>query len=115
MFAALRLAGAGFVSDLDVIVGEKGALLSGGERQRLTLARALLRKSPLLMLDETTSAIDVPTERALLERLAKLPWRPTIVLIAHRAESLALCDRIIEFAEGRIVSDRHRERAASAR
>ena len=115
MIAALRLAGAGFVTDLDAVVGEKGALLSGGERQRLTLARALLRKAPLLMLDETTSAIDVPAERALLARLAELPWRPTIVLIAHRAESLALCDRIIEFADGRIVSDRHRERAASAR
>lgn len=116
MEAALRTAGAdGFIASLDVVVGEKGALLSGGERQRLTLARALLRKAPLLMLDETTSAVDVPTERAVLQRLARLPWRPTILLIAHRAESLALCDRIIEFAEGRIVSDRHRGSAAFAR
>jgi ATP-binding cassette subfamily C protein len=114
--AALRLAGAeSFIGSLDSIVGERGALLSGGERQRLTLARALLRKAPLLMLDETTSAIDVPAERALLRRLAALPWRPTILLIAHRAESLALCHRIIEFADGRIVSDRHTTPAASAR
>jgi len=113
--AALRLAGAeSFIASLDDVVGEKGALMSGGERQRLTLARALLRKAPLLMLDETTSAIDVSTERALLRRLADLPWRPTIVLIAHRAESLALCGRIIEFAEGRIVSDRYREPGSSA-
>lgn len=106
---ALRIAGAGsFVTALDAVVGEKGALLSGGERQRLTLARALLRRSPLLMLDETTSAIDVPTERALLRRLADLPWRPTILLIAHRPESLNLCGRIVEFAEGRIVADRHK-------
>jgi ATP-binding cassette subfamily C protein len=107
---ALRIAGAdGFADDLD-----RGALLSGGERQRLALARALLRKAPLLILDETTSAIDIPTERALLHRLADLPWRPAIVLIAHRAESLALCGRIITFAEGRIVSDRHRAPGASA-
>ena len=115
MVEVLRLAGAGdFAASLDSVVGEKGALLSGGERQRLTLARALLRKAPLLMLDETTSAIDVPTEQAVLERLAALPWRPAIVLIAHRAESLALCSRVIEFAEGRIVSDRHRAYAESA-
>jgi ATP-binding cassette subfamily C protein len=108
---ALHIAGAGdFAADLD-----RGASLSGGERQRLALARALLRKSPLLILDETTSAIDIPTERAVLERLAALPWRPTIVLIAHRPESLALCGRIIEFAEGRIVSDRHTAPAMSAR
>jgi ATP-binding cassette subfamily C protein len=112
MLAVLRLAG--FVPELDAVVGEKGGLLSGGERQRVTLARALLRRAPLLMLDETTSAIDVPAERALLDRLARLPWKPTIVLIAHRPESLALCDRIITFAEGRIVSDRHTAPAARA-
>ena len=113
--AALKIAGAeGFVSALDSIVGEKGALLSGGERQRLTLARALLRKAPILMLDETTSAIDVPAERALLERLADLAWKPAIVLIAHRPESLSRCERIVEFAEGRIVADRHRADGSSA-
>ena len=115
MIAALRLAGAeSFIESLDGVVGEMGALLSGGERQRLTLARALLRQAPLLMLDETTSAVDIPTERAVLRNLASLPWRPTVLLIAHRAESLALCDRIIDFADGRIVSDRHRAPESSA-
>ncbi len=105
--AALRVAGADSLLDrLDEVAGETGLNLSGGERQRLALARALLRRSPVLVLDETTSAIDVVTERALLERLTALPWRPAIVLIAHRPESLTLCNRIIEFAEGRIVTER---------
>lgn len=104
--AALRLAGAEpLLSRLDEPAGEAGLALSGGERQRLALARALLRRAPLLVLDETTSAIDLAAERALLERLDTLPWHPAIVLIAHRPESLALCGRVIEMAEGRIIAE----------
>jgi ATP-binding cassette subfamily C protein len=85
---------------LDTALGERGALLSGGERQRIALARAILRRPQLLVLDEATSAIDVDGERIVLERLCGLHPRPTIVLIAHRAESLALCDRILRFEAG---------------
>lgn len=105
--AALRLAGAEtLLPRLDEPVGEAGLALSGGERQRLALARALLRRAPLLVLDETTSAIDLAAERTLLERLDTLPWHPAIVLIAHRPESLALCGRVIEIDEGRIIGER---------
>ncbi len=108
--SALHMAGADELvarlpEKLDTIVGEKGMLFAGGERQRLALTRALLRKPRLLVLDEATSAIDVPGERVLLERIVALTWRPTIVLIAHRMESLALCTRILEMSKGRFVSD----------
>jgi len=90
---------------LDTVVGENGALISGGERQRLALARAVLRRPALLILDEATSAIDVVGERAILLRLRALSPRPTIVMIAHRAETLALCERIVTVVEGRVASD----------
>ena len=90
---------------LDTPVGEKGALISGGERQRLALARALLRRPALLILDEATSAIDLAGERALLERLRALVPRPTIVTIAHRSESLARCDRLLTLEAGRLTAD----------
>ena len=81
---------------LDTVVGERGSLMSGGERQRIALARALLRNPKLLLLDEATNALDSAAERQVLERLALLSPRPTIVVIAHRRENLDLCDRVIE-------------------
>jgi ATP-binding cassette subfamily C protein len=88
---------------LDTVVGERGALVSGGERQRIALARALLRRPRLLVLDEATNAIDIPAEQALVERLNALEPRPTIVMIAHRSESLALCRSVIRLEAGRLV------------
>ncbi|MEI9985237.1 MAG: ABC transporter ATP-binding protein [Aliidongia sp.] len=118
IWTALRTVGAerlvsGLDCGLETIIGENGALLAGGERQRLILARALLRKPPLLVLDETTSAIDIAGEYAVLKALAALPWHPTIVLVAHRRESMAFCDLIVEFAEGRIVAAHHSDLCAS--
>ena len=86
---------------LDTVLGERGSIISGGERQRLAIARAILRQPRLLVLDEATSAIDVEGERIILERLHTLRPRPTIILIAHRAESLQLCDRVLRFEHGR--------------
>ena len=108
IWQALALAGADALvrrmdQGLETIVGERGALVSGGERQRLALARAILRKPRLLVMDEATSAIDVAGERAVLERLRALEPRPTVVIVAHRAESLALCDRVIRIEDGRCL------------
>jgi ATP-binding cassette subfamily C protein len=87
---------------LDTLVGERGALVSGGERQRIALARALLRQPRLLVLDEATNAIDIASERGLMQRLDALEPRPTIVMIAHRSESLALCRRVLRMEDGRL-------------
>lgn len=92
---------------LDTLVGERGTLLSGGERQRIALARAILRKPRLLVLDEATGGIDVVGERAILEGLRQLEPRPTIVIIAHRAESLAQCERMFRLEAGRCVEKGH--------
>lgn len=109
MWFALAIAGADRVvrrmaSGLETIVGERGTLVSGGERQQIALARALLRKPRLLVLDEATSAIDVESEGRILARLRRLRPRITMVMIAHREESRALCERIVQLEDGRLVS-----------
>ena len=85
---------------LDLPLADRGARLSGGERQRLMIARALLRSPTLLLLDEATAAIDIVGEAQLVTRLRT--ERPTmaVILVAHRAESAALCDRIITVGDG---------------
>lgn len=95
---------------LDTRIGERGVMLSAGERQRLALARALLRRPAILVLDEATNAIDIAGERVILERLATMAGAVTILLAAHRRESLALCDSVIEFPLVRETGVRFRDR-----
>ena len=110
MWDVLTMAGAADLvrrmgGGLDTVVGERGTLVSGGERQRIALARALLRRPTLLILDEATSAIDIPGEGAILDRITDMTPRPTIVMIAHRAESLTHCSRILRMEAGRLSEE----------
>ncbi|WP_370327498.1 ABC transporter ATP-binding protein [Euzebya sp.] len=103
---AARLAQAdGFISALpdgyDTQLGERGASLSGGQRQRIALARALLRRPRLLILDDATSAVDPAVESAILEGLGELDT--TVVLVAYRRSSIALADEVVYVEGGRIV------------
>lgn len=87
----------------DTVVGERGATLSGGERQRISIARALLKNSPVLIMDEPTSALDAETEMELLEALERLKEGRTTLLIAHRLSTVRRADRIAVLEWGKIV------------
>jgi ATP-binding cassette subfamily B protein len=89
---------------LDTEVGERGVSLSGGQRQRLALARAIARNASILLIDDTTSALDPETESVVLQRLATLDPRRTIVLVATRPSAIALAD-VVFFIEGGQVMD----------
>ncbi|RXH53886.1 ABC transporter ATP-binding protein [Granulicella sibirica] len=90
---------------LDTIVGPEAVGLSGGERQRLAIARALLRNSSILILDESTSALDLPTEQALLQAVADYCKDTALVLISHRLRSLTWVDRVILLEGGHVLAE----------
>ena len=87
----------------DTMVGERGVLLSGGQRQRIGVARALYKRSAVLIFDEATSALDETTENAVLDSIAALDRELTILMVAHRLRTLRACDVIHRMEDGRIV------------
>ncbi len=108
IWRALRAAQAAAVVEalpdgLDTQVGERGCRLSGGERQRLAIARALLKDTPLVMLDEATSAVDPAHEDAIRTALGRLCAGRTTLVIAHRLATVEQADRIVVLDDGRIV------------
>lgn len=88
---------------LDTWLADGGSNLSAGERQRVALARAILREPTLILLDEATSSLDRRSEAGVLEALRTLTARPTVILVSHRTETLAACDRVLEIANGRLT------------
>ncbi len=88
---------------LDTLIGERGVRLSMGEKQRLTLARAILKSAPILILDEATSSVDVETERQIKEALQHLIKDRTTLIIAHRLSTIREADTIIFLEEGKII------------
>jgi ATP-binding cassette subfamily C protein len=108
MSEALRLAAAdGFVANLprglETVVGDRGVLLSGGERQRLSLARALLRRPRLLVLDEATSSLDSENEMRIQKAIDGLHTQVTMVIVAHRLSTIRSADFIYVLDHGRAV------------
>jgi ATP-binding cassette subfamily B protein len=101
--AAIHDSIVGFPDGFEAMVGERGVTLSGGQRQRLALARALLKDPPVLVLDDSLSAVDTGTEREILSAMKRRKGRQTTLIIAHRLSSVMHADRIMVLNEGRVV------------
>jgi len=105
---AVRAAGlgsdlAGFPKGLDTIVGERGITLSGGQKQRTALARALVSKAPILILDDAFSSVDTETEAKILSGLRAAAEGRTLFLVSHRLSTIQDADRIVVLDQGRVA------------
>ena len=101
--AAIHSSIDGFPGGFDEMVGERGVTLSGGQRQRLALARALLKDPPVLVLDDSLSAVDTGNEKLILDALQRRKGRQTTIIIAHRLSSVMHADRIMVLEDGKCV------------
>jgi ABC-type multidrug transport system fused ATPase/permease subunit len=110
IIAAAKVANADeFISRMplgyDAVVGERGDTLSGGQRQRIAIARAVIRNSPILVLDEPTAALDTESEHLVIEALRRLMKGRTVIMIAHRLNTLIGADKIIVLKDGVVVEE----------
>ena len=105
--AAKRACCHDFISALpdgyNTIIGEGGSTLSGGEKQRISIARAILKDAPIIILDEATSSVDPENEQALLSAISELTKNKTLISIAHRLSTVENADQIIVIDQGRIA------------
>ena len=98
----------------DTLVGERGVSLSGGQRQRIAIARAVIRNTPILILDEPSSGLDAESEKLVFEALDRLMKGKTSIVIAHRLSTIRSADVIFVVQDGKLVeSGKHDELAAS--
>lgn len=91
----------------DTMVGEGGSTLSGGEKQRISIARALIKDAPIVLLDETTSSLDADNEREINKALDTLMAGKTVLVIAHRLNTVVGADQILVLDKGQIKERRH--------
>ncbi|OKB64331.1 ABC transporter ATP-binding protein [Serratia marcescens] len=108
LMMAIKLAGAAEIlqrlpQGLDTQVGEGGARLSGGERQRISIARALLKDAPILLVDEATAALDPENQAIIADTLARLRGKKTLIVIAHQLSTIAMADQILVLENGEIA------------
>ena len=89
----------------DTVIGEQGVMLSGGQRQRISIARALLKNAPILILDEATSSLDTESEREVQAALDRLMEKRTVLVIAHRLSTVRNVDRILVLSNGEIIEE----------
>ena len=87
----------------DTVIGEVGSSLSGGERQRLSIARAMMKDAPIIILDEATANVDPENEKELMEAIQELPRKKTVIMIAHRLKTVRHADQILVVDKGQIV------------
>ena len=99
-----------FPDGYETLLGERGVTVSGGQKQRISIARALLKDAPILILDDSVSAVDTKTERQILKNLAELRRGKTTILIAHRISTVEEMDKLILVEDGRVTAvGRHEE------
>ncbi len=111
--AAVRAAGVlsdvdadvqGFADGYETVLGERGVTVSGGQKQRISIARALMKDAPILILDDSVSAVDTDTEKTILENLRATRAGRTTILIAHRVSTIEALDKIIYLEDGRVAA-----------
>ena len=91
---------------LDSSVGERGIRVSGGQRQRLSIARALYEDPEVLIMDEATAALDNDTEKAIMDSINRLHGNKTLIIIAHRLQTIEKCDAVYRIGDGKAVRER---------
>ena len=92
-----------FPAGIHTVIGTKGVYLSGGEQQRISIARAILKNAPILILDEATASLDVENETAIQEALSRLIKDKTVLIIAHRMRTVSSADKIVVLKDGAVA------------
>ena len=99
-----------FPEGFDTVIGEGGASLSGGEKQRLSIARCILKDSPIVILDEATASVDADNECAIQEAISELCKNKTLLVIAHRLKTIKDADQILVISDGKIIERGNHEK-----